>query len=409
MKLTCLGNVEETLVPVPGSRVESFMSLQDAKDRCLSHRLGSDLRGTLKSGSVEGPSSLDHQPSGDVGCISCSQEFPSRSQGPPCTRPLRQHIGGLLHKSPGGFAVTFNLQTGMPNRPVVPKEVVVSSSSLHPGVHNIGADILSRQGLRPREWRLHPEVVELIWREFGQAQVDLVASRETSHCPLWFSLMHPAPLELDVMVQRWSRFRIYAFPLITLLLEIVCRDRVILLLIAPRWPGRVQFPDIISLLDRASSGDPRQEGPSVPSRGLGISTPTRTMETVVLASEGAQLIDSGLSTEVVETFRHSRAPSTRKLYTLEWRVFTSWCSEHHLDPVNCPVGTVLEFLQERFTAGLAPSTLKVYVAVIKAHHIPLGGMSLGKDPLVSRFLRGTLRQRPAARTWVPTWVLAIVL
>ncbi len=31
-----------------------------------------------------------------------------------------------------------------------------------PGAHNIGADILSRQGLRPREWRLHPEVVELI-------------------------------------------------------------------------------------------------------------------------------------------------------------------------------------------------------------------------------------------------------
>ncbi len=50
------------------------------------------------------PSSLmAHQPSGDVGCISCSKEFPSRSQGPPCARPLRQHIGGqhisgLLHK-----------------------------------------------------------------------------------------------------------------------------------------------------------------------------------------------------------------------------------------------------------------------------------------------------------------------
>ncbi len=38
----------------------------------VSHGLGSDLRGTLKSGSVEGPSSLmAHQPSGDVGCISC--------------------------------------------------------------------------------------------------------------------------------------------------------------------------------------------------------------------------------------------------------------------------------------------------------------------------------------------------
>ncbi len=100
--LTCLG-VEETLVAVPGSHVGSLMSSQDAYNRCLSHRLGSDPRGTLKSGSVEGPSSfMAYQPSGDIGCISCSHKFPSRSRGPPCARPLRQHIGGLLHKSPGG-------------------------------------------------------------------------------------------------------------------------------------------------------------------------------------------------------------------------------------------------------------------------------------------------------------------
>ncbi len=72
--LTCLGNVEETLVPVPGSRVGSFMSSQDDNDRCLPHGLGSDLRGMLESRSVEEPSSLmAHRPSGDVGCISCSQ------------------------------------------------------------------------------------------------------------------------------------------------------------------------------------------------------------------------------------------------------------------------------------------------------------------------------------------------
>ncbi len=160
---------------------------------------------------------------------------------------------------------------------------------------------------------------------------------------------------------------------------------------------------------RASSGDPRHEGPSVPSRGLSISPSTRTVETVGLASEGAQLIDSGLSTKFVEAILHSRAPSTRKLYALKWKVFTSRCSYRQLDPVNFPVGTVLEFLQDRFTTGLTPSTLKVYVAAISAYHIPLGGMSLRKDPLVSCFLHGTLRLRPAARTRVPTWDLAIVL
>ncbi len=64
-----------------------------------------------------------------------------------------------------------------------------------------------------------------------------------------------------------------------------------------------------------------------------------------------------------------------------WKVFTSWCSDRQLDPVNCPVGTVLEFLQDGFTAGVTPSTLKVYVTAISAYHIPLGGMPLGKGIL----------------------------
>ncbi len=48
------------------------------------------------------------------------------------------------------------------------------------------------------------------------------------------------------------------------------------------------------------------------------------MEAVGMASEGVQLIASGLLTEVVETILQSRAPSMRKLYALKWKLFTSW-------------------------------------------------------------------------------------
>ncbi|KAI2658972.1 ORF V: Enzymatic polyprotein [Labeo rohita] len=121
-----------------------------------------------------------------------------------------------------------------------------------PGYLNVGADVLSRQGPRPGEWMLHPEVVKQIWRVFGPAQVDLFATRDNAQCPLWYSLVHPAPLGLDAMVQTWPRLRLYAFPPIALLpgvLERVRRDGVSLLLVAPFWPGRVWFSDLISLLD----------------------------------------------------------------------------------------------------------------------------------------------------------------
>ncbi len=157
---------------------------------------------------------------------------------------------------------------------------------------------------------------------------------------------------------------------------------------------------------RLSMGDSRQEGS--PLTGRDLSPPPGVMEAVGVASEGAQLIASGLSTEVVETILQSRDPSMRKLYALKWRLFTSWCRERQLNPVNCPIGTVLEFLQARLSAGLTHSTLKVYVAAISAYHASLG-QSVGRNPLVTRFLRGALRLRPPVRSRVPPWDLAVVL
>ncbi|XP_056465697.1 uncharacterized protein LOC130404808 [Gadus chalcogrammus] len=57
-----------------------------------------------------------------------------------------------------------------------------------PGVANSAADMLSRTGPLPGEWRLHKDVVKQIWIRYEVAQVDLFASAETTHCPEWYSL-----------------------------------------------------------------------------------------------------------------------------------------------------------------------------------------------------------------------------
>ncbi|KAL0194818.1 hypothetical protein M9458_008390, partial [Cirrhinus mrigala] len=210
---------------------------------------------------------------------------------------------------------------------------------------------------------------------------------------------HSAPLGLDAMVQTWPRLRLYAFPPIALL---------------PGVPGRVRRDGVVVLGPdfsprRLSLGDSRQERSPLTGRGFHSSPPAGAVEAVGMASEGAHLLASGLSTEVVETILQSRAPSARKLYALKWKLFTSWCGRHQQEPVNCPVGSVLEFLQDRLSAGLTHSTLKVYVAAIAAYHAPLGGLSMGKNPLVTRFLCGALRLRPPVQPRIPTWDLSVVL
>ncbi|KAL0168374.1 hypothetical protein M9458_036596, partial [Cirrhinus mrigala] len=221
-----------------------------------------------------------------------------------------------------------------------------------------------------------------------------------------------SPLVLSDHGTDVARLRLYAFPPIALLpgaLERVRRDGVSLLLVAPFWPGRVWFSGLISLLDGSPWEIPVRKDLLSQAGGSILHPRAGAVEALGVASEGAHLLAFGLSTKVVETILQSRAPSTRKLYALKWRLFTSWCGHHLQDLVSCPVGTVLEFLQDRFSAGLTHSTLKVYVAAISAYHAPLGGLSVGKNPLITRFLRGALRLRPPARPCVPSWDLSVVL
>ncbi|KAL0201659.1 hypothetical protein M9458_004846, partial [Cirrhinus mrigala] len=112
----------------------------------------------------------------------------------------------------------INHQGGLRSRPlyklahqilVWSQDKLLSLRAVHvSGYLNLGADVLSKQGPRPGEWMLHPEVMKQIWRVFGQAQVDLFATQENAQCPLWYSLTHPAPLGLDAMVQTWPRLRL---------------------------------------------------------------------------------------------------------------------------------------------------------------------------------------------------------
>ncbi len=48
------------------------------------------------------------------------------------------------------------------------------------------------------------------------------------------------------------------------------------------------------------------------------------------------------------------------------------------------------------------------MAAIVAYHAPLGGQSVGKDPLVTSFLHGVMRLRPQIRSRVPPWDLVVV-
>ncbi|XP_053095546.1 uncharacterized protein LOC113539310 [Pangasianodon hypophthalmus] len=86
--------------------------------------------------------------------------------GAPCHRVMLATDASLTGwgAAMSGHEWPFSLRTGK----------LLSLRAVYiPGHLDMGADILSRQGPRPGEWRLPPEVVKQIWRVFGLAQNEL--------------------------------------------------------------------------------------------------------------------------------------------------------------------------------------------------------------------------------------------
>ena len=117
-----------------------------------------------------------------------------------------------------------------------------------PGILNLGPDMLSRGPIPPGEWSLHPQTVLLIWNTFGRAKVDLFASEDNTHCPIFFSKRR------DALAHVWPSLPLYAFPPIAMLPQTIKKIRETasaVLLIAPLWRNRTWFSDLIQLSDTA--------------------------------------------------------------------------------------------------------------------------------------------------------------
>ncbi len=275
-----------------------------------------------------------------------------------------------------------------------------------PGLLNRTADELSRAAL-PGEWRLHPQTVQLIWRRFGLAQVDLFASLETSHCQLFYSLTD-GTLGTDALAHSWPRgLRKYAFPPVSLLAQTLCKVREeeeqILLAYQDLVP-RADAPR-----DSPSLADSSEEGSTDSEMGHLMAPASRPLETSCLVPRRDAEVLSDLPQEVVDTITLARAPSTKHAYALKWNLFVEWCSSHTEDPRRCPIRVVLSFLQQGLERRLSPSTLKIYVAAIAANHDTVEGKSVGKHDWVVRFLRGARRLNPPRPPSIPSWDLSLVL
>ncbi len=335
-------------------------------NRRLCHGLGGHVQRARSRGALDrAPAAVAYQLPRVAGSMACSAPLQNAATREAYTGPLGQHCDRCVHQPPRRSTLPSHVATRPPSPPLESEASEVASRRSCPGEFNRAADELSRQHALPGEWRLHPEVLTQI----------CVSPSE--------------PSRTDPVQGQGGRG---ASPLGCALLA---QSDVV-----PRTDASRDSPSL------ANSSE---EGSTFSERGHPLAPAPRLMESprMVLGRDAEVL--SGLPPAVVNTITSARALSTRQAYRLKWNLFVDWCSPRREDPRRCPIAAVLSFLQDGLERRLSPSTLKVYVAAIAAHHDAVDGKSLGKHDLVIRFLRGARRLNPPRPHLVPSWDLPSVL
>ena len=123
-----------------------------------------------------------------------------------------------------------------------------------PGQDNVLADVLSRRGqVVGTEWSLHPQVARSLLCAWGNPSIDLFATclnaKLPPHCLL---VPDPQAVFEDAFRHPWDDLDLYAFPPFPLVGRVIARvresSRVAMTLVAPLWPEKEWFADLLLLL-----------------------------------------------------------------------------------------------------------------------------------------------------------------
>ena len=126
-----------------------------------------------------------------------------------------------------------------------------------PGKQNILVDQLSRPDqILPTEWSLLPRGFDRICQVFGRPHLNLFATKANNKLALYVSpVLDPLAWEQGTLHLRWDHLDAYTFPHFALLRQIITRvlesevlEGLWLLLVAPLWPQKEWFVDLLDLL-----------------------------------------------------------------------------------------------------------------------------------------------------------------
>ena len=121
------------------------------------------------------------------------------------------------------------------------------------GRNNVVADALSRPNqVVGSEWMLHQEVFNWL-HKCWPVTIDLFTSSLSHRCSVYFAPVSDLMAAgKDAMLQSWDSVQTYAFPPFAMISQVLVKVRasqsLVMILVAPFWPQRSWFPELLEVL-----------------------------------------------------------------------------------------------------------------------------------------------------------------
>ena len=121
------------------------------------------------------------------------------------------------------------------------------------------------------------------------------------------------------------------------------------------------------------------------------------------------LLSTGISTQAASLIIAARRSGTNTNYTSAWNKWSGWCCERQIDPFQCDIKWILNYLAGLFEAKYQYSTICFHRSAISAFHYKIDNHSIGEHPDVSALITGVFNSRPPQPKYTFIWDVQNVL
>ena len=280
-----------------------------------------------------------------------------------------------------------------------------------PGKKNCLADKLSRgqKLVRLTEWALKPSIVQHIFQIMGTPNIDLFATCANSQLPVFCS-PYPDPLAwtcdaLSVSCICISSPHTHSQSLN----ESQTRE-----LLNSSGSALSSTSVLVSSTSGVNSG--------CSSKTTSITRPVVSEQRSVITSKSKKSKSGSVenicrsksskqfSSKASKYMEQSIRSSTRRLYSVRWEIFSSWCAERQISPTSASVDNVADFFVYLHSVKKCKvATIIGYRSAISSKHKGWGGRSVSTNGDLSKLIKGIFNSNPILKPLLPNWDLPSVL